>query len=63
MKVKEIVDAWREDVKIDDTELDRAALNVPILHAKYLGILSRQMFISIWTQMKNYRKQTRKKRI
>lgn len=42
MQVKDIVDAWRQDVKIDDVELDREALNVPILHAKYLGILSEE---------------------
>ena len=42
MKIQDIVDLWRKDVKIDDVELDREALNVPILHAKYLGILSEE---------------------
>ena len=40
MKIEEIVGKWRADARIDDTELDREALNVPILHAKYLAILS-----------------------
>lgn len=40
MKIEDIVDSWRADAVVDDTELDRAALNVPILHAKYLNILS-----------------------
>ena len=40
MKIEDIVDSWRADAVVDDTELDRASLNVPILHAKYLNILS-----------------------
>ena len=31
---------WQEDAKIDDINLDKEALNVPNLHAKYLTILS-----------------------
>jgi hypothetical protein len=42
MKIEDIISLWRNDVKIDDIELDREALNVPILHAKYLSILSQE---------------------
>lgn len=31
---------WQEDAKVDDINLDKEALNVPNLHAKYLTILS-----------------------
>ena len=27
---------WQEDVKIDETELSRESLNIPLLHGKYL---------------------------
>jgi thymidylate synthase len=40
MKVEDIIDQWRTDSVVDDTELDREALNIPILHAKYLKYLS-----------------------
>ena len=42
MKIEDIIDKWRTDAKVDDTELDREALNVPFLHAKYLTILSEE---------------------
>lgn len=38
MKLDEIIEMWQEDAVIDDIELDREALNVPILHGKYLKI-------------------------
>jgi hypothetical protein len=38
MKLDEIIDMWQQDAKIDDVELDRESLNVPILHGKYLKI-------------------------
>jgi hypothetical protein len=42
VKIEDIIDKWRTDAKVDDTELDREALNVPFLHAKYLTILSEE---------------------
>lgn len=36
MKIEEVVDMWTKDAKIDDIELDRESLNIPILHGKYL---------------------------
>ena len=38
MKIEEVIEMWQEDAKIDDVELDRESLNVPILHGKYLKI-------------------------
>lgn len=38
MKIDEIIEMWQKDARIDDIELDREALNIPILHGKYLKI-------------------------
>jgi hypothetical protein len=38
MKLEEIIELWQADAKIDDVELDRESLNVPVLHGKYLKI-------------------------
>lgn len=31
---------WAEDARIDETDLSAASLNIPMLHSKYLNILS-----------------------
>ena len=36
MKIEDIISMWQEDVKIDETELSRESLNIPLLHGKYL---------------------------
>ena len=36
MKIEEIISMWQGDSKIDETELSRESLNIPILHGKYL---------------------------
>jgi thymidylate synthase len=36
MKIENIISMWQEDVKIDETELSRESLNIPLLHGKYL---------------------------
>lgn len=38
MKIDEIINLWQQDARIDDIELDRESLNVPVLHGKYLKI-------------------------
>ena len=38
MKLEEVIELWQADAKIDDVELDRESLNVPVLHGKYLKI-------------------------
>tara|TARA_B100000282_G_C31637629_1_gene446923 strand:- start:336 stop:773 length:438 start_codon:yes stop_codon:yes gene_type:complete len=36
MRIEDIIGMWQEDVKIDETELSRESLNIPLLHGKYL---------------------------
>ena len=38
--IEDIISSWREDCKLDDTELDTEALRIPNLHAKYLKMLA-----------------------
>lgn len=40
MKLEEVHALWKEDCRIDDTELGMASLHVADLHGKYLRILS-----------------------
>lgn len=40
MKLNELQSMWAEDARIDETDLSAASLNIPMLHSKYLNILS-----------------------
>ena len=40
MKLNEIQDMWKEDSKIDETDLGRESIRTPLLHSKYLSLLS-----------------------
>ncbi len=42
MKIDDIIEEWQKDAKIDDVELDTEALNVPLLHAKYLKMYAQE---------------------
>ena len=42
MKIDEIIESWKQDSVIDDVDLDREALKIPNLHAKYLRLLFEQ---------------------
>lgn len=42
MKIDEIIESWKQDSIIDDVDLDREALKIPNLHAKYLRLLFEQ---------------------
>lgn len=42
MNIDNIIDLWSEDVKMDNTELDNESLKIPNLHAKWLGILTKE---------------------
>lgn len=42
MKIEEVFEMWQHDAKIDDVELDTEALNVPVLHGKYLKLFYEQ---------------------
>ena len=46
-KLSDIQEMWKKDCQIDDIELDRSSLQVPILHAKYSEILANQKLIQI----------------
>lgn len=41
MLLTELQEQWAEDSKIDETELGREAIRVPLLHSKYLTYLSK----------------------
>ena len=38
--IEDIISLWREDSKLDNTELDLESLKIPNLHAKYLKLLA-----------------------
>lgn len=40
MKLSELQEMWKQDCKIDMTNLGQEAANVPVLHAKYLALLT-----------------------
>jgi hypothetical protein len=40
MKLTEIQEQWLEDARIDQTNLGNESVRVPLLHAKYLTVLS-----------------------
>lgn len=39
MKLDELLDMWKIDSKIDESNISRELLNIPLLHSKYLNIL------------------------
>ncbi len=40
IELEKILDEWREDCTIDNMRLDETSRNTPLLHAKYLELLS-----------------------
>ena len=42
MKIEQVIEMWQQDAKIDDVDLDTEALNVPVLHGKYLKLYYEQ---------------------
>ena len=48
MKIDDVVEMWKKDCKIDETELSLESLNVPSLHAKYLKIYSNEK-LKLWS--------------
>lgn len=42
MQTQEILDSWAVDTKIDDLNLDLESIKVPVLHGKYLALLSKE---------------------
>jgi len=39
---QEILDMWASDTKLDDLNLDLESIKVPLLHGKYLALLSKE---------------------
>lgn len=46
VKLDEIIKMWKEDAKIDTTKPQNEIVNIPILHAKYVSILSKHRLAS-----------------
>jgi len=46
-----LIEMWEADAKFDDTELDTESFKIPILHAKYLKILSQAR---LWAKRCHY---------
>jgi hypothetical protein len=42
MQIQEILDNWVIDTKLDDLNLDLESIKVPILHGKYLALLTKE---------------------
>jgi hypothetical protein len=42
LKLQELHDEWSKDAKIDSTEAGEASANIPVLHSKYLRLLSNE---------------------
>lgn len=40
LKINELIEEWEKDSKINETNLKREVLNIPVLHAKYLRFLN-----------------------
>lgn len=55
MKLEEILDLWKEDSKIDITEIGEEAANIAKLHHKYYQILVKERF-ALKTQELNMKK-------
>ena len=51
-KLDDILAEWEKDSKIDTTEPGREMLNIPILHSKYLNILSKHRLLLKDTEIK-----------
>lgn len=59
MKIENIIGMWQEDVKIDETELSRESLNIPLLHGKYLKHFSDERLKLRALKMKHKQMSTR----
>lgn len=42
MQIQDILDNWSNDTKLDDLNLDLESIKVPVLHGKYLALLSKE---------------------
>ena len=42
MKLEDIMDQWKQDASIDNTDLGEESLQIPNLHAKYMEIYTKE---------------------
>lgn len=54
MKLEDIVNLWKDDCKVDGTELGRESLRTPDLHHKYFKILSAER-LTLRSYERNYK--------
>lgn len=40
MKIEDLQSEWNQDARINDIELDNESLKIPVLHSKYLNVLT-----------------------
>jgi len=45
-KLNAILEMWKKDAQVDRTEPGRELINIPILHSKYLNILSQNRMLA-----------------
>lgn len=45
MKIDDIMSLWEQDAQIDNTELAKESLNIPLLHHKYFKILTQESIL------------------
>lgn len=59
-KIDELIEMWKKDAVVDRTEPGRELLNIPVLHSKYLSILTKNRLLSKESEFK-YNKMKRLK--
>lgn len=61
MELEKIMDMWKNDCKMDGTNLDAESLKIPVLHSKYLTIYTQEK-IALGELEKGYPEIFRKRR-
>jgi hypothetical protein len=59
-KIDELIEMWKKDAVVNRTEPGRELLNIPVLHSKYLSILTKNRLLSKESEFK-YNKMKRLK--
>jgi hypothetical protein len=42
MKIDDIITEWKKDAKINEIDLDESSIAIPVLHAKWLDVLTKE---------------------
>ena len=43
--LEDLLEAWGEDASLDNVELDRASMTTPVIHARYMRLLSESRIV------------------